>query len=125
VNALEIARKTYELLSDKKKWAKGDFAMTDDEFQVETTSPNATCFCMLGAIEHVTGIQPYSINTSEPVPPEIDRVVATIAEIVGYEDAGASAVMDYNDSLGRQHRSIVRTLRLTVERLEKEEKRAA
>ena len=43
--------KVKELLTDETKWTKRVFARTAGGFRVSPTNKDATCWCLLGAIE--------------------------------------------------------------------------
>ncbi len=45
--------KAWELLSDPTKFVKRAYAKNAKGNHVLPTSPDAVCFCMLGAVEHV------------------------------------------------------------------------
>ncbi len=52
--------KLSQLLSDKSKWTKGCSARNENNQPVHLYSPDATCWCLAGAVFKVTG---------KPVPP--------------------------------------------------------
>ena len=56
--------KVKELLSDESKWTKGVLARTADGTACSPTSQHASCFCLLGAIDHCYAGSPCQIDIS-------------------------------------------------------------
>jgi hypothetical protein len=44
-----------ELLADKSRFTTESYARNGDGFRCDVSDPGAVCFCILGAIEKVTG----------------------------------------------------------------------
>lgn len=55
MEVIELLEKTYELLSDPKRWIKGDFARDKTGHTVGFHAPEATCWCLVGAIYKIAG----------------------------------------------------------------------
>lgn len=47
---LDILKAARSIISDEKNWTQGTFAKDVDGMMVSAASPDATCFCSLGAI---------------------------------------------------------------------------
>jgi hypothetical protein len=55
VQTLEILKATKELLSDEKRWTRDFLARHENGNPIGPNEPNAVCFCILGAIDKLTG----------------------------------------------------------------------
>lgn len=52
MKTLELLKNTRKLLSSPSKWTKGYFAKNEKGQDVDELSKSATCFCLLGALQH-------------------------------------------------------------------------
>jgi hypothetical protein len=55
MSPLEDLKAARELISDPSRWTQGAAARNDAGNETNSTSPDATCFCSLGAITKVVG----------------------------------------------------------------------
>ena len=82
--------KVKELLSDESKWTKGVLAKTSSGSDCSPTDPKATCFCILGAIDHCYANNPIAADLA------ITKVKKAIA-IVGYNILVPMTISTFND----------------------------
>ena len=83
------------LIALEDRWIRGRFACTDRGTSVDATNPKAVCFCMLGALQHVTNSR-HKYETAEYDAAEFlmrRTVLATLAW--------------WNDQTGRTHAEVL------------------
>lgn len=54
----EVLEEVKALITPPKAWIKGSYAMNDEGSVVGSTSPDATCYCLAGAVRMVTNYEP-------------------------------------------------------------------
>lgn len=88
MNTKELLTKAKELISDPNKWTKESFARNKDNKPVEYLSPDATCFCAIGAIRKV-GYSNESFTKTLPAEIKLQREVqknTIFAEVASFND---------------------------------------
>ena len=89
----EALRAARELLSDRKRWIKGDLALNAEGDSVFWGfDPQAVCWCSIGAIEHAIGRDDYQVRRSS-----IDFLAYAVDKFVP----------DWNDAKRRKHAEII------------------
>ena len=91
--------KAHELLATPDRWTKGRFAADTSGHGVAPSNPEATCFCMLGALRRCY--------------PALEEYLA-IRKRLGkwlHETYGISSVVVFNDAEERTHSDVVNVLK--------------
>lgn len=84
LNELEALTAARELLSDRMKWTQGSSARDAAGFPVGAAHRRATCFCMIGAIEKVTG--GHLVGSSEYAARAVLESVLQCGDIATFND---------------------------------------
>lgn len=103
MNTLEAIKAVRKLITDPKHWTQGAFARDANGNSTDTCGPNATCWCIAGAITKVD-IDAKGING------DIYGELAKSTE--------GDGIVYVNDNLG--HKAILNVINKTITRLEKE-----
>lgn len=89
MKAVDILKGAREIVSDPAKWTQSTFAKTPNGRRVSPDHPEASCFCMGGAIYRAC---PGSYDASKE-PPELLKAFNTVRTIVG---AGIARFNDFS-----------------------------
>lgn len=114
----DVLTRARALIETPERWTRGTFARDEDGLPVLMISPEATRFCLLGAVRRAAtkvnvmskvkiGVSPISMLVS-------DELRATISEAYEIE-----AVSDWNDKSFRTHGQVLWAIDKTIERLNK------
>ena len=87
-----------ELLSNPQSWMQGEY-----------TNSDKTCFCVLGALAHVRGVDP-TFETLNPHDPDIRKLALTISPDISPGLFADVTVADFNDAEERNHPDILNLL---------------
>jgi hypothetical protein len=98
---LETLRAARQLITPPERWTTRTLARDAEGNSVRDTDPDATCWCAVGAIRHVLGLDD-NLPIPDAVWDPIDRVVrarrkSSIATINDYQ-GGHPAVLDVFDT---------------------------
>jgi hypothetical protein len=104
---LKTIRRVRALLADREAWTKGTLARDANWAPVQSLSPEAVCWCLVGASERA---DPQSMGTYA------DEEIETTLRALGK----TSCIQDFNDSEYTEHEDILMVLDHTIERLEYE-----
>lgn len=108
-------RKVRELLSDPNKWLKGRLANNDKGVGVDPNSPDATCFCLLGATYKVTGFYGYP-TCNAAASNQYARVVDRLCDAVRkHHPSYGTSAMGFNDSQGTSHADVLNLIDKAIE----------
>lgn len=108
VRVLEEVR---ALLSDEKRWTQHAWARTPSGYEVYPLNPQASCWCLLGAIERVTGEQPKFEATDCVLLPLWEEMMRRHPDATDTETLTA-----FNDDYAR-HADVLKLLDDTIARL--------
>jgi hypothetical protein len=98
VDNKQILIKARELLADERNWTKGAAARDAQGNETDVDSEEAVCFCVLGAIRHIT---------DRVIQNSMDRLLLdVVAEVTGTRDY----VHLYNDDPSTTHSDILKFL---------------
>lgn len=103
---VEILKATKELLSDPERWTWGKYARTSSYTETSPHSPDAVCFCLLGAIAKVGNTSPLSVEQGN-----ISHVVSNAIVPRYYH------ISDFNDTT--DHPTLMATLDRAIASSEK------
>lgn len=104
---VEVLDRTIALLSDPANWTTDYFARNAKGQDVDVRSPDATCFCIMGAIERVTrGPENGERVTMEQIHTECDAEAALHAVLT--KRLGDSNIAIFNDSAS--HEQVIEAL---------------
>lgn len=143
MKALEIAKGVQTLFQDEEAWMQGDFAgyrvvegeLVYIETFVDPHSDSATCFCLQGAIDMVSGYAFFSNDHGDDVleeQPEIAKVAITMMKVLEERDEAVDRedvkrvsdrfepIAAWNDRNGRTIEEVRGFVGEVVARLEKE-----
>jgi hypothetical protein len=104
MNDLESLKAGRELISDKKRWIKGNFARTSKQFlssPVFAASEKATCWCSVGALMHVNN-SIGAINIGDL--PGI-RYLNAVSYMTNLSTVG---ILDFNDHIETSHADVLK-----------------
>lgn len=106
-NAAEVLDRTIALLSDAANWTTDYFARNAKGQDVDVRSPDATCFCIMGAIERVTrGPENGERVTMDQINVECDAEAAL--QTVLTKRLGDSNIANFNDTAS--HEQVIEAL---------------
>ena len=110
---LQILRQARELLSEESRWTQEAYARDVEGRVLYPNNPNATCFCAVGALRKVTGIE----SDMEP------QVYDPLCELINTAEMRGcvSCIPDYNDAMSRTHAEVLDLFDRTIQRLEQGE----
>ncbi len=91
--------KAKELLASRDRWVQDDWAIDREHESVDPTSPNACCWCMLGAI---VNCYPDYLDQRKAV-----KKVEELLEAKGFE---AASIPDFNDDPNTTHELVLSIL---------------
>lgn len=114
MNNVEILTAARDLISDPKKWMKGDFC-----------DIRRTCFCGLGAIAEVQGVfDPDSLNTlhiSDVLESKAaDYLRKAVLEINPHYEKGQTFA-PFNDAPERTHSEVINAFNIAIEKAKEEQ----
>lgn len=125
MKAIDIARGVRDLFRDEDKWMQGDFAITDDGEDCDPVDDRASCFCLQGAIDRVSGTDFFSSGDMDANAfPEVARAAKAFSDVIS--ETGLSGVSEYgrivtfNDDEATTVEMIQEVCEKVVERLETE-----
>lgn len=107
--------KVRELLAPRDQWTQGTFARAADGRPVQSASPDATCWCLLGATHKVCG------GNTAPLTAETKAALTrTLWAMRGYpdvEDTLSPELTDFNDRprMGRNHEEVLALIDTAIE----------
>lgn len=61
MKASEVVFKAVDLIADPRNWTRRAYARDEEGFEIEPNSGSAVCFCAIGAMLHVTGLNYYQL----------------------------------------------------------------
>jgi hypothetical protein len=100
----------YNLLLDESRWTKGANARDLYGRAVGSTTDDAQCFCLLGAIRHTT----QSVNNRYILRDDLKRLIASaIHKVNGYHIMDLSTtdeITQFNDNRSTTHQDVMRVL---------------
>jgi hypothetical protein len=91
-------RTVYELLESPERWHKGNYTNVADTLHTGINSPEATCFCILGAIRKV-----YKLTRDSN---EYAAILKASLELAHYE-----YLHEWNDAPERTHAEVLEAVR--------------
>ena len=104
---VEVLDRTITLLSDPANWTTDYFARNAKGQDVDVRSPDATCFCIMGAIERVTrGPENGERVTMDQINVECDAEAAL--QTVLTKRLGDSNIANFNDTAS--HEQVIEAL---------------
>lgn len=111
---VEVLERTLETLSDERAWTQYSRAKTALGSSIEPYNKEATCFCMLGAVERAARgiIEPNQIIEFFATPTALDAEVAATRFIgnVIYGRRGIHSIPAFNDSERTTHNEVISVL---------------
>ena len=101
--ASDFLKKSFALIDSPEKWIQNKFAQDKDGNEVNLTSPNAVCFCSLGAMRRIDKKQLSYLYT------RAEKYLEDLTD--------GSAIFEYNDSI--THEQLVQWWQTAIARAEK------
>jgi len=95
-----ILKRVRALLSDPARWTQGEMARNMFGAPTDPAGPNATCWCLMGAIQRETNDDPF--------------LAGSVYQILRTQLQGQS-VSDFNDSRATTHADIMAVLDKAIE----------
>lgn len=122
MKALEIAKGVQKLFEDPTKWTKGEFARAETGERVVARG-DAACFCVQGAVDHVSGYSYFEdllCDDDFTEDDELHQIQIVDAEIrsVLVEHACTDDIVTWNDEDDRTIDDVRDVIKTVVERLE-------
>lgn len=104
---LSYLKRVRKFLKKPERWAQGALARNNAGYTVDAVSADATCFCMLGALDHVRNGADY------------DTYNAVCAVIVGAVPRRFGDIISFNDDEKTKHKDVLKVLDRAVRKVEK------
>lgn len=107
MSTLETLIAARELLSDEKRWTRGVYARDADGDGRAAASPNAVCWCSMGAVGKIT---------NHPSPGHFDsinRLLLIALRELGFTHRSIGA---FNDDLATSHADVLAVFDRAIER---------
>ena len=99
------------VLKPRGAWAKGGLAFDVDHRTVSPSSPNATCWCAIGAL----------MKAQDNLKKEIDTAFAATNLVTAIEHSRKMTLLDsWNDMKSRRKKDVIDLFTRTAEELRKE-----
>jgi hypothetical protein len=109
MTAIDILEGVKALLLDPTKWTQaGHMALKEDGEWVDPTSPEATCWCLYGALIKI-------MMAVIPDRKEYEAIASVVVETL-YDVIGSSAVL-WNDNPSTKHEDVLYILDKSIEHL--------
>lgn len=113
---IDILKGTRELLSDPARWTKGQFARNKKGSDTYSTSGDAVCWCVQGALRKIYNDDASPIILAAQL---IERALP--ADLVsGANNAGKDPIVVFNDDPNTKHEDVLRVLDKAIELAAKE-----
>jgi len=123
-----IMQKARDLLADPDKWTKGSFARTAEGDRVGFSDPEATCWCLMGALNVAIGERVAELKrlTTEDVWPEVnekaDEYFNDVTRILHSTTQNLfNSLVEFNDNDFTCHADVINVLDLGIEMAEAEQ----
>jgi len=97
MNTLDVLEAARRLLADEKNWTKGRLARTSDQVPALVHGPDASCFCVMGAVEHAGGLR----TNFDAKDHAVEMLEAVVSE--GYY----TCIEDFNDADETTHEDVL------------------
>lgn len=105
--AAEIIKQAKALLSDPKKWIKGTYARNRLGASKLGWESGAVAFCTLGALQNITGHQPYGTPAGLKA---TDYIVHAAKRLFPGNSRSIYSIPGFNDDLRTTHEDLMQVL---------------